>query len=165
MEKGWKPAWLPAPKTQPWRSGRSQLPLEGKAGLCGARGRLQLQAEVFAGTSAWSHLLEAGRVQRLSREHCLAAPRTWTSQGTQLPLGPDSHLCPGYLTLASSAPCASLYPSTCHSCMGACLLSFLHWCIHSPSSTWGLAICQTMLGAGATKAQLLLSRSSTLGGK
>lgn len=77
------------------------------------------------------------------------------------PLEPDSHLPPGSdcPTLASSASCASLSSSTCHSCthsfaherlhssmchaflFHSCVHSFICAFIHRLSSTWALPAC------------------------
>lgn len=123
--------WLPAPRTQGPEAWEEPPSTAGKTPT-GPR-KASAPRRGFPWNEYLRHLLEVGCLQRLSRRHCLATPRTWTNQDTKpLPqpwFSPLPMQCLSYLGFPTQG--ASLYPSTHHSHVHTFLLSFLPSLVHS----------------------------------
>lgn len=119
------------PRRKPWRPGWGLLPLEGKAEALRGVGRLQFQAEAFAGTSPWATSLRQA-VCRDCPEDIDQSGRNTTPSGLipasaqavlpELPMHPLSQYLLFMHVYLLSFSLSFLPPP---------LPSFMHSCIHS----------------------------------
>lgn len=116
------------PRRKPWRPGRGLLPLEGKAGALRVVGRLQFQAEAFAGTSPWATSLRQAVCrdcpEDIDQSGLIPASAQAVAVLPEIPMHPLSQylLFMHVYLLSFSYLLSSLSPF---------LRAFMHSCIHS----------------------------------